>query len=76
MTRERALQKKVFIAIALSMLLLVGCNNKNEHIEVHSKDVREQDNINIILNDGWWVKDYSVDYENKQVILNIEREIE
>ena len=59
----------------LSVFLLTGCDeSENEHINVEGKTVNSTDDINIILNKNWWVKDYVVDYENKQVILNIEKE--
>lgn len=67
--------KKTVLVMLLSVFLLTGCDeSENEHINVEGKTVNSTDDINIILNKNWWVKDYVVDYENKQVILNIEKE--
>lgn len=67
--------KKTILVMLLSVFLLTGCDeSENEHINVEGKTVNSTDDINIILNKNWWVKDYVVDYENKQVILNIEKE--
>ncbi len=72
--------KKVLIVIGLSVLFLTGCDDvyksQNEHINIDSKSTNSTDDINIVLKENWWVKDYSIDYENKQVILNIEKDSE
>lgn len=72
--------KRVLAVILLTTVFLTGCEdmnvNKNEHINIDSKRTEDSDDINIVLKERWWVQDYSVDYENKQVILNIERDSE
>ena len=66
----------LMLGIMLSVLLC-DCGDKtnaNEHIEIHSKDSTIIGDINIFLDDGYWVRDYSINYDNMQVVLNLKKD--
>ena len=47
---------------------------RRETIEIYSRGSTIGDNININLKSGYWVKDFSIDYENYVVTLNLYEE--
>jgi uncharacterized lipoprotein YajG len=63
--------KKLLVLFLTGTILLTGCAESSEIIECQGKDNINFDNTTIILNDGWFVNGYTIDYENKQVILSI-----
>ena len=67
---------KTFILLVLLTTGLCGCSYKNEKITIYSRTNNTYDNININLIPGYWVQDFSVDYENKVVTLNLYEEME
>ena len=67
---------KTFILLVLLTTGICGCSYKNEKITIYSRTDYTNDNININLIPGYWVKDFSVDYENKVVTLNLYEETE
>ena len=73
--------RKKFLIGALSIVILsglTGCtdNNYNDHetIVVNGKSMLRDDNININLKKGYWIRDYTIDYDKGQVIMNLEKE--
>lgn len=65
------MNKKMAFIVLLLLTMLCGCANEHETIEIYSKDDLIFDDININLKSGYWVKDYSIDYENNVVVLNL-----
>ena len=64
--------KKLLILFLTGVVLLTGCAVSGEIIRCQGKDDDTIfDDTTIILNDGWFVNGYTIDYENKQVILSI-----
>lgn len=63
--------KKLLILIITGTVLLTGCARSNETIKCFGIDDGIFDDITITLDDGWFINGYSIDYENKQVILSI-----
>ena len=75
MRLEREDMKKSVILLFMLSIILCGCTTRNnETIEIHSKGNTIGDNININLKNGYWVKDYNIDYENNVVTLNLYEE--
>lgn len=70
------MNKKLLILFLTGAVLLTGCARPSETIECQGKDDVIFDNTTITLDDGWFVNGYTIDYENKQVILNIYSEEE
>lgn len=70
------MRKKILIGV-LSLLMLsglTGCANSQEKITIYGKTDMNSDDINIIIHKGYWVKDYSIDYDKGQVIFNLDKE--
>lgn len=63
--------KKVIFVIMLSCMLLTGCNRKGDTITIEGRTTDVFDNSIIQLKEGWFVEEYSIDYENKQIIFHI-----
>jgi len=70
------MNKKLLILFLAGAVLLTACARQSETIECQGKDDAIFDNTTITLDDGWFVNGYTIDYENKQVILNIYSEDE
>lgn len=70
------MSKKLLILFLVWTILLTGCAKQSEIIECQGKDETIFDNTTITLDDGWFINGYTIDYENKQVILNIYSEEE
>lgn len=70
------MKKIIFALLVLLATGLCGCSHKNESIVIYSRTNNVNDNININLISGYWVQDFSVDYENKVVTLNLYEEME
>lgn len=73
--------RKNFLIGALSIVILIGltgCTNDdlNDHetIVVNGKSMLRDDNININLKKGYWIRDYTINYDKGQVIINLEKE--
>lgn len=69
--------KKKILAVVLGLTLcfgLSGCVNKHETITINSHDDFIFDDITINLKEGYWVRDYNIDYENGVVILNLDKD--
>lgn len=73
--------RKKFLIGALSIVILsglTGCTNDdlNDHetIVVNGKSMLRDDNININLKKGYWIRDYTINYDKGQVIINLEKE--
>lgn len=64
--------KKTIFMIILSCMFLTGCNRKADTITIEGRATDVFDNSIIQLKEGWFVEEYSIDYENKQIILRIE----
>lgn len=69
--------KKKILAVMLAMGMvatsLTGRANKHETITIDSKSDWIFDDITINLKEGYWVRDYSIDYENGIVTLNLNK---
>lgn len=68
--------RKKFLIGALSIVILsglTGCTN-HEKIIANGKSILIDDNININLKKGYWIRDYTIDYDKEQVIMNLEKE--
>ena len=68
--------KKKILAFVLGLTLcfgMTGCANKHETITINSKSDWIFDDITINLKEGYWVRDYSIDYENGIVTLNLDK---
>ena len=68
--------KKKILAVVLGLTLsfgMTGCANKHETITVDSKSDWIFDDITINLKEGYWVRDYSIDYEKGIVTLNLDK---
>ena len=69
--------KKKILAVALGLALcfeMTGCANKHETITINSRDNFIFDDITINLKEGYWVRDYNIDYENGVVTLNLDKD--
>jgi hypothetical protein len=66
--------KRIIFLLFMLSTILCGCSNKTETIEIYSRGGTIGDNININLKSGYWVKDFSIDYENNVVTLNLYEE--
>ena len=73
--------RKKFLISALSIVILIGLTgctddslNDHETIVVNGKSIFNEDNININLKKGYWIRDYTIDYDKGQVIINLEKE--
>lgn len=69
--------KKKILAVILGLTLcfgMTGCANKHETITINSYDDFIFDDITISLKEGYWVRDYNIDYENGVVILNLDKD--
>ena len=73
--------RKNFLIGALSIVILsglTGCTsddlNDHETIVVNGKSMLRDDNININLKKGYWIRDYTINYDKGQVIINLEKE--
>lgn len=69
--------KKKILAVVLGLTLcfgMTGCANKHETITISSYDDFIFDDITINLKEGYWVRDYNIDYENGVVILNLDKD--
>ena len=73
--------RKKFLIGALSIVILIGLTgctddslNDHETIIVNGKSIFNEDNININLKKGYWIRDYTIDYDKGQVIMNLEKE--
>lgn len=75
-TKEGKVMKKVIFAIVLSCMLLTGCDLEGDRIIIEGKTDNTSDDSIIHLKKGWFVEEYSIDYENKQIIFHIEEERE
>lgn len=68
--------KKKILAVVLGLALclgMTGCANKHETITINSKSDWIFDDIAINLKEGYWVRDYGIDYENGIVTLNLDK---
>ena len=68
--------KKKILAVILVLTLclgMTGCTNKHEIITINSKEDWIFDDITINLKEGYWVRDYNIDYENGVVTLNLDK---
>ena len=69
------MKKNIIVLILILSFVLCGCTARNnETIEIYSKGSTLDDNININLKSGYWVKDFNIDYENNVVTLNLYEE--
>lgn len=70
--------KKKILAVVLGLTLcfgMTGCANKHETITISSSDdLMIFDDITINLKEGYWVRDYNIDYENGVVTLNLDKD--
>ena len=73
--------RKKFLIFVLSITILsglIGCTddsfNDHETIVVNGKSIFNEDNININLKKGYWIRDYTIDYDKGQIIINLEKE--
>lgn len=69
--------KKKVLAVVLGLALclgMTGCANEHETITINSHDDWIFDNITVNLKEGYWVRDYNIDYENGVVILNLDKD--
>lgn len=69
--------KKKILAVVLGLTLcfgMTGCSNKHETITINSHDDLFFDNITINLKEGYWVRDYNIDYENGVITLNLDKD--
>lgn len=69
--------KKKILAVVLGLTLclgMTGCANKHETITISSSGDLIFDNITINLKEGYWVRDYNIDYENGVVTLNLNKD--
>ena len=73
--------RKKFLIGALSIVILsglTGCTNddlnNHETIVANGKSIRRDDDININLKKGYWIRDYAIDYDKGQIIINLEKE--
>lgn len=64
---------RVLILSLMGTILLTGCKNSSEVIVCQGKENTINDNTTIKLKDGWFANGYTIDYENKQVIVSIEK---
>ena len=48
--------------------------NDHEKIVANGKTISNEDNININLKKGYWIRDYTIDYDKGKVIINLEKE--
>lgn len=67
-------KKIIILLIALSTILCGCCKSRNEIIAVYGKSVFIFDNININLKNGYWVRDYHIDYENNVITFDLDKE--
>ena len=68
--------KKKILVVVLGFILcfgMTGCANKHETITINSKNDWIFDDIAINLKEGYWVRDYSIDYKNGIVTLNLDK---
>ena len=70
------MKKIIFALLVLLTTGLCGCSHKNESIVIYGRTNNTNDNININLIPGYWVQDFSVDYENNVVTLGLYEETE
>jgi hypothetical protein len=74
------MRKKFLIGVLSIVILsgLTGCTNNDLHnhetIVAYGKSIFRDDDININLKKGYWIKDYTIDYDKGQVIINLEKE--
>lgn len=69
--------KKKILAVVLGLALclgMTGCANKHETITINSRDDLIFDDITINLKEGYWVRDYNIDYENGVITLNLDKD--
>jgi hypothetical protein len=69
--------KKKILSVVLGLTLcfgMTGCANKHETITINSYDDFIFDDITISLKEGYWVRDYNIDYENGVVTLNLDKD--
>ena len=73
--------RKKFLIGALSIVILTGLTgctddscNDHERIVANGKSISTEDNININLKKGYWIRDYAIDYDKGQIIINLEKE--
>lgn len=70
------MKKKILVvmfAVGMVTTSLTGCANKHETITINSKSDWIFDDITINLKEGYWIRDYSIDYENGVVTLNLDK---
>lgn len=69
--------KKLYLAgaVVVAALFMSGCNtNSHEVIVTYGRSVIGYDNINISLKEGYWVKDYTIDYDNMTITFRLEED--
>lgn len=64
----------IMLVVGIVTTSLTGCANKNETITVNSKEDWIFDDITINLKEGYWVRDYNIDYENGVITLNLDKD--
>lgn len=64
------MKKTLFLLIAISFFLC-GCTRKGDEIAIYGQTKVASDDIHIVLNDGYFVEGFSVDYESEIVTLNL-----
>lgn len=69
--------KKKILTVVLGLTLcfgMIGRANKYETITICSHDNFIFDDSTINLKEGYWVRDYNIDYENGVVTLNLDKD--
>lgn len=65
------------ILIVAGAMLMTGCSStESEKITLEGRTVETNDDVNITLNKGWYASGYHIDYENKQIVIDIEKDRE
>ena len=66
--------KRLYLCSLIIGLLLTGCGeHSSEIIQLFGHSRWDYDNSTLILKDGYYVSDYSINYEDKTIIMNLER---
>ena len=70
------MKKKILAVVSVLTLCfgMTGCANKYETITIANHDNFTFDDININLKEGYWVRDYNIDYENGVITLNLDKD--
>lgn len=68
------MRKILTILLLVLIFTLTGCDNESETIDMDGRTDAYDDDSTIVLRKGWFVRDYSIDYENRHVIINIEKD--